>query len=63
MQTDAGGATAASAVRWAPAARLVRPAAPDARLFPAMAVGGADECPSSFVIEAMGEPDVWGTAT
>ena len=23
----------------------------------------AEECPSSFVVEAMGEPDVWGTAT
>ena len=51
-QTDTGRAT----VRWALAARLVRPEAPDAWLF------CAEECPSSFVIEAMGEPDVWGTA-
>ena len=26
------------------------------------AEAGAEECPS-FVVEAMGEPDVWGTAT
>ena len=53
------GLLAASAVRWAPAARLVLPAAPDAGLFrAAAAAAGAEECPSSFVIEAMGEPDV-----
>ena len=56
------GRPAASTVCWTPAARLVRPAAPDARLFRATAAG-VEECPSSFVIEAMGEPDVWGTAT
>ena len=27
------------------------------------AEAGSEECPSSFVVEAMGEPDVWGTAT
>ena len=27
------------------------------------AEAGAEACPSSFVVEAMGEPDVWGTAT
>ena len=57
------GLLAASAVRWAPAARLVQAAAPDTRLFRAAAAAGAEECPSSFVIEAMGEPDVWGTGT
>ena len=56
------GLPAASAVRWAPAARLVQPAAPHALLFRA-SVTGAEECPSSFVIEAMGELNVWGTAT
>ena len=56
-QTDAGGAICCERCALGPAARLVRPAAPDARLF------CAEECPSSFVIEAMGEPDVWGTAT
>ena len=57
------GLPAASAVRWALAARLVQPAAPDVWLFHAASVAGAEECPSSIVIEAMGEPDVWGTAT
>ena len=28
-----------------------------------VAKAGAEECPSSFVIEAMGELDVWGPAT
>ena len=55
------GLPAASALCWAQVARLVRPTAPDARLFRAV-VAGAEECPSSFVIKAMGEPDVWGTA-
>ena len=27
------------------------------------AEAGAKECPSSFVVEAMGEPDVWGAVT
>ena len=57
------GLPAASAMHWALAARLVRPAAPDAWLFRAAAVAGAEEHPSSIVIKAMGEPDVWGTAT
>ena len=56
------GLPAVSTVRWAPAPRLVRPAALNGRLFCA-AAAGAEECPSSFVMEAMGEPDVWGTAT
>ena len=51
------GLPAASAVRWVLAARLVQPVAPNVWLF------CAEECPSSFVIEAMGELDVWGTAT
>ena len=58
------GLPAATTVRWAPAARLVLPVAPDAWPFRSVAAAaGAEECPSSFVIEAMGEPDVWGTAT
>ena len=57
------GLLAVSAVRWAPAARLVWPTAPNAWLFRTAAAAGAEECPSSFVIEAMGEPDVWGTVT
>ena len=58
------GLSVASTVRWAQAARLVRSAAPNVQLFcAAAAVAGAEECPSSFVMEAMGEPDVWGTAT
>ena len=57
------GRPAASTVCWALTARLVRPAAPDAWLFRAAAVAGAEEHPSSIVIKAMGEPDVWGTAT
>ena len=62
-QTDPGGATGCQRCALAPAARLVQAAAPDTRLFRAAAAAGAEECPSSFVIEAMGEPDVWGTAT
>ena len=63
-QTEAQtGLPAASAVRWALAARLVQPAAPDVWLFHAASVAGAEECPSSIVIEAMGELDVWGSAT
>ena len=57
------GLPAASAVRLALAARLVRPMTRNARLFSAEVAAGAEECPSSFVIETMGEPDVWATVT
>ena len=56
-QTDAGRLPAVSAVCWARAARLVWPPAPNVQLLH-VAAAGAEECPSSFVIEAMGEPDV-----
>ena len=59
------GPPAASAAHWAPEARLAPPTAPGAWLFCAVAAvaAGEEECPSSFVIEAMGELDVLGTVT
>ena len=58
------GPLAARAAHWAPAARLAPPMAPGTQLFhEAGVVAWAEECPSSFVIEAMGELDVWGPAT
>ena len=58
------GPLAASAAHWAPAARLAPPMAPGTQLFhEAGVVAWAEECPSSFVIEAMGELDVLGTVT
>ena len=54
------GPPAASAVHWALAARLTPPVAPGVQLSHAVAAAEAraEECPSSFAIEAMGESDV-----
>ena len=62
VQTDAGGATGCECCTLGPGSQAGPARGSNARLLCA-AAAGAEECPSAFVIEAMGEPDVWGTAT
>ena len=61
-QTDAGGTTCCERCALGPGSQA-GPAGGSPRTAVLCFSDGAEECPSSFVIEAMGEPAVWGTAT